>query len=43
MVRSGEFRSEVVAKDGIRNAEEIVESFRRSMVLKGEWAEDESH
>ena len=43
MVRKGEFKDEQIAKDSIRNAVEIVESYRRSMVLKGEWAEDQSH
>jgi hypothetical protein len=40
MVRRGGFRDEQIAKDEIRNAEEIVESYRRTMVLNGEWPEE---
>ena len=33
---------EHTAKDKIRNIEELVESYRRNMVMTGEWTEDES-
>jgi len=37
-----EYKTKMEAKDNIRNAEETVESFRRKMVLKGEWTEENS-
>lgn len=38
-----QFKEKVDAKDTIRNAEELLESHRRKMVLEGKWKEQESH
>lgn len=37
------YKNSIDARDVIRNAEEITESFRRQMVISGKWSEDESH
>jgi hypothetical protein len=43
LARTQAFKTELEAKDKIRNSEELVETFRRTKVLQGEWTEDESH
>ena len=43
IARTQAYKTELEAKDQIRNSEELVETFRRNKVLTGEWEEDESH
>jgi hypothetical protein len=38
-----EFKQQLHAKDSIRNSEEILEEWRRSMVIQGNWTENESY
>jgi len=41
--RQDSFEAENWSKDGIRVAEEKIESMRRRKVMNGEWPEDQSH
>lgn len=37
------YKNKIVAKDTIRLSEELLEGYRRKMVLTGQWPEDISH
>lgn len=43
MKRAQDYKTKIEAKDQIRNAEELLQQYRRRMVLEGKWTEFESH